>query len=381
MNATTLAPARKTAKAAGPSVEVTASPVENKAFTPSGISKAFSDLSAVLHEAYRTDEVHSYSGDSDRLLRVASDLATTASVSPPNAEDTEHLAFDVAALIVASRRVPGDSASAERQALIAKAKAILMGLTEGSDVLQEQPAAPIFRDGGAKLEQSVQSVAAALKAIVQQAKDSYDGARESEEVSIYAHTLVDIALEELGRLSGGQSSDESESIHRIAACLAGARTQDLADAPSCAARHAALLQAYEVADSAAISFGFVEEPCEALAKGISLGQAMAARQTALAHAVKMDDEEEDSEAARTRIAFDANYAVGELAKALKAHYMRESQDDWPVYDSILGRIQQLSEVVFCAMRLGGTDESMTYPSDETLQRFLDGHLTLILKDR
>jgi hypothetical protein len=89
---------------------------------------------------------------------------------------------------------------------------------------------------------------------------------------------------------------------------------------------------------------------------------------------------DDDEAERIRIAFEANYSMAELAKALKTHYMRESQDDWPVYDGILGRIQQLSEVVFYAMRLGGTDESVTYPSNETLQRFLDGHLGLILKD-
>ena len=93
-------------------------------------------------------------------------------------------------------------------------------------------------------------------------------------------------------------------------------------------------------------------------------------------AFEIDDDQEE----RTKIAFDANYGIAELAKALKAHYMREAHDDWPVYDGILGRIQQLSEVVFYAMRLGGTEESMTYPSNETLQRFLDGHLGLILRD-
>ncbi|MNY64802.1 hypothetical protein D3C86_2019670 [compost metagenome] len=57
--------------------------------------------------------------------------------------------------------------------------------------------------------------------------------------------------------------------------------------------------------------------------------------------------------------------------------MRDAGDDWPVYEGILGRIQQLSEVVFYAMRLGGSSDG---PSLETLQRFLDGHLGLILKD-
>ncbi|WP_208507917.1 hypothetical protein [Variovorax paradoxus] len=90
--------------------------------------------------------------------------------------------------------------------------------------------------------------------------------------------------------------------------------------------------------------------------------------------------EDDDEAARIKIAFDANYSMAELAKALKEHHARDASDDWPVYDGILSRIQQLSEVVYYAMRLGGTGPSVTYPSHETLQHFLDGHLGLILKD-
>jgi len=86
---------------------------------------------------------------------------------------------------------------------------------------------------------------------------------------------------------------------------------------------------------------------------------------------------EDDGAERIRIARDANYGIERLAGALKAHYMREAGDDWPVYEGILGRIQQLSEVVFYAMRLGDSDEG---PSLKTLQYFLDGHLGLILKD-
>jgi len=92
-----------------------------------------------------------------------------------------------------------------------------------------------------------------------------------------------------------------------------------------------------------------------------------------------ENEETDADK-RMRIAFDANYSIQELAKALKTHHLRESTDDWPVYCGILGQIQQLSEVVFCAMRLGGTGGSMAYPSLETLQHFMDGHFTLIVRD-
>lgn len=89
--------------------------------------------------------------------------------------------------------------------------------------------------------------------------------------------------------------------------------------------------------------------------------------------VKTDEE------VRQSIAFDANYQIAKLAEALKDHYMNSSTEDWPIYHGILGRIQQLSEVVFSAMRLGGTDQSMTYPSNETLQRFLDGHFSIIVE--
>lgn len=95
----------------------------------------------------------------------------------------------------------------------------------------------------------------------------------------------------------------------------------------------------------------------------------------LADRVCSDEESET----RRRIAFDANYSIQELAKALRDYHMRTSTDDWPVYYGMLGQIQQLSEIVWCAMRLGGNDESMTYPSNETLQQFMDGHFTLIAR--
>lgn len=223
-------------------------------------------------------------------------------------------------------------------------------------------------------DQPVTVVAQALTALVQQAKAGYDGAMGPEAVCIHAHTLIDLALEELDKLAAGKSEDEGASVYRVAACLAGARAHDKAESPNSTARHAVLQQAYEAAESASISFGFVEEPCEALAQGIKVGQALAKPSQSSPSEGESDDEK------RIRIAFDANYSIQELAKALKAHHMRTSCDDWPVYNGTLGQIQQLSEVVFCALRLGGTDRSMTYPSLETLQRFMDGHFTLIVRD-
>lgn len=85
------------------------------------------------------------------------------------------------------------------------------------------------------------------------------------------------------------------------------------------------------------------------------------------------------EAERIRIAGDANYEIGKLAEMLKAHYMKESTEEWRIYHGILGRIEQLSEVVFYAMRLGGTDHGATFPSNKTLRGFLDGQFGLIVE--
>lgn len=225
----------------------------------------------------------------------------------------------------------------------------------------------------AETERPIAVVATALTTLIQQAKAHYDGAGP-DEVCVHAHTLIDMTLEELQKLSDGANADHSDSMYRIAACLAGALDHDRASSPKATARHAMLQQACAAAESASISFGFTQDPCEELAAGIKAGQAM----TQAAQQQPEDEETDDEE--RRSIAFDANYSIQELAKALKIYHQREASDDWPVYCGILGQIQQLSEVVFCAMRLGGTEESMTYPNLETLQHFMDGHFTLIVRD-
>lgn len=94
------------------------------------------------------------------------------------------------------------------------------------------------------------------------------------------------------------------------------------------------------------------------------------------------DPVDDKQSDRMRIAATANYQIEKLAEALKALLMRDATEEWPIFHGILGRIQQLTEVVYYAAGFGGTDEDVGYPGDRMLQLFLDGHLGQILgKDR
>lgn len=121
----------------------------------------------------------------------------------------------------------------------------------------------------------VATVAAAVAEILERVDQAYSGLDKGT-ICINAHTLIDIARDELQRLVDGVSTDQAQSAHRIAACVAGAHSLDLAETPTCTARHELLLRASETMESAAISFGFVEEPCEALAAGIRTGRAATA---------------------------------------------------------------------------------------------------------
>lgn len=119
------------------------------AFTPKAVKSAFYNVEDLLHQAYHTDEAHDWSGDSDRLLRVARDIAGKAANHPPAGNDIEGIGFDIAGLIRAARLVPGDSESPERKALLDQAATHLNWLTECDQCGQDccdpgvpRPAAP-----------------------------------------------------------------------------------------------------------------------------------------------------------------------------------------------------------------------------------------------
>lgn len=96
----------------------------------------FSGLADALREASLTDEPHSYSGDSDRLLRIAADLASAATDEALEGEEAQHRAFDIAAVVHAAQLVPADTCGQERTALLERAGGILNILADTSDALQ-----------------------------------------------------------------------------------------------------------------------------------------------------------------------------------------------------------------------------------------------------
>jgi hypothetical protein len=98
---------------------------------------------------------------------------------------------------------------------------------------------------------------------------------QAHETCMHGQTMVEMAI---GRLR----SVRSEPVHRdepffeIAALLAGALDHDRAKAPTAVGRHKLLQEAYDLAESATISYGCSEGPCVALANGIAAGRAVSA---------------------------------------------------------------------------------------------------------
>lgn len=110
------------------------------------IKAAFSQVEMLLNNAYMTGEDHGWSGDSDRLLGIAHDLADRAEMHPPSGNAIYEVAFNIAALIRAARLVPGDGESPQRKAWIDQAAVHLNWLTgSGRDCCDPEvprPAAP-----------------------------------------------------------------------------------------------------------------------------------------------------------------------------------------------------------------------------------------------
>lgn len=89
------------------------------------------DLASALNAAANADCPHLYSGESDRLLRVAYEISARL-VGSSDAEldgPAGNEPFTVAALVKAALQVPGDCHTAERLAFIEQAWVPLIGLT------------------------------------------------------------------------------------------------------------------------------------------------------------------------------------------------------------------------------------------------------------
>ena len=91
---------------------------------------AFDVVVDALEAASETDEDHARSGDSDRLLRIASEDADKHGANANTAESAREFAFDLAAMIKSARRVPGDVESRERTQHLERAVAQLAWMAD-----------------------------------------------------------------------------------------------------------------------------------------------------------------------------------------------------------------------------------------------------------
>ena len=106
--------------------------------TAAGCVNAFSAVSEMLECAWQADEAKLACGDSTRLLRLAFNMADEACARPPSAADGQGVAYDIAALVKASRRVPGGTNSTEREELLTIAGKHLTWLTKDEGVLSDE---------------------------------------------------------------------------------------------------------------------------------------------------------------------------------------------------------------------------------------------------
>lgn len=89
----------------------------------------FQQAAEALQQAAMTAESHRHGGESDRLLRIASDVARSAARAGAS-QDLQSMAFDVAACINAARRVTGDAEPDPRSRLLAEAAQALSRISE-----------------------------------------------------------------------------------------------------------------------------------------------------------------------------------------------------------------------------------------------------------
>lgn len=117
------------------------------AAAPQSNKRLFVSVAELLRQAWLAAAPHDYSGESDRLLRVAAVLADIAPEDEPPGQG-QNRAFDIAACINAARLVPGDTESAERSAYLAQVGVILAEIadTTPNDILRTNVPRPRLPD-------------------------------------------------------------------------------------------------------------------------------------------------------------------------------------------------------------------------------------------
>lgn len=202
------------------SLSASIEPCATNGFSSVAMKDAFRTIGELLRQASLTDE-EQYTGDSDRLLRMGADLADAAHEKLPAGHDIDVTAFNIAALVRASRLVPGDTESPARKDLIDQAETSLDWLAETKKTCTPDAARPAL-------------LAAHKRGVSQQVADSLPSgfnehlvsnawahACEAREV-VYAcvmdhqgpeaiwgiHTIVNLACEKLNEMVNDSMTEE-----------------------------------------------------------------------------------------------------------------------------------------------------------------------------
>lgn len=246
---------------------------------PDPIKVAFAIVQTLLDEASATDEPHAWSGDSDRLLRIAHNIADEASIRTPNASDAESVAFNIAALIRAAKLVPGDSESEERRNLLDQAAVQLNWLT-GCDTARsncidpgaQRPMAPTTASGETP-SPSERKVAAAGASLLEQAIKAIN----DEDGAAYAPDLLKLGHKALQQASEGVVTEECirDVFFLAAAVCTGALAIEKQESPAATHRHQLIMTAFEMLNNAGLSYDCELHPCSEAAAAIEAGARLA----------------------------------------------------------------------------------------------------------
>lgn len=227
--------ASKALQAEGPS-QIPAALVEKRSSESTGeaVKNAFATIGELLYQATLTDEVQ-YSGDSDRLLRMGADLADAARKTLPVGHDIDVTAFNIAALVRASRLVPGDTESPARKDLIDQAETSLDWLAESEKTCTPDADRPALLT--APEREVTQQVTASLPSGFNESlvSNAWAHACEAREV-VYAcvenyqgpesiwgiHTIVNLACEKLNEMVNDSMTEEGceEASNLLAQAIA-----------------------------------------------------------------------------------------------------------------------------------------------------------------
>jgi hypothetical protein len=253
--------------------------LEEGKFTRFTIKAAFGILEVLLQSASKTDEPHQWSGDSDRLLALAADLAGTAHTNTPGLDDAQRVAYDIAALIKSAKLVPGDSESAERADLLNQAAVQLNWLTEcdetGANCIDIGAARPMVQAQVATPlpSASERKVAATGVSLLEQAIKAVN----DEDGAAYAAELLKLGQKILQQASEGVVTEECiRDVFLLAAAVcSGALAIEKHESPDATQRHQLIVTAFEILNNAGLSYDCELYPCADAAAAIEAGARLA----------------------------------------------------------------------------------------------------------